>query len=215
MIPVKTQQAQIYTLSSRQRWALLRKTRPSVYCQHDIRVLGEISSKETTRNGTSTHHSFICELMLFAALAHESHDQCGTSWGLSWGISVRPSSFFLFAGAALSGERKSLAMRLAVGAAKRRRCSTTWPTSCLCPTASALTWTRPPSWGSPSASCAHASCSPPVRPGNPHIRLLSDYSISKRSIEQQNPFLFSFFQTDGDRNCWVASYLLAPSSQHI
>lgn len=47
-----------------------------------------------TRHGTSTHHSFICELMLFAALAHESHDQCGMSGGLSWGTSVRPSSFF-------------------------------------------------------------------------------------------------------------------------
>lgn len=71
--------------------------------------------------------------------------------------------FCLFAGPAQSGERKNLVTQLAVGAAKRLRCSTIWLTSCLYPTASVLTWTRPPSWGSQSASCAHASCSPQVR----------------------------------------------------
>ncbi len=63
------------------------------------------------------------------------------------------------AGAAQSGVRRSLGMQLAAGAAKRRRFSMTLLTSCLYPTASALTWIRPPSWGWLSASCAHASCS--------------------------------------------------------
>lgn len=65
--------------------------------------------------------------------------------------------------AARSAGRKSPGMRRAAGAARRRRFSTSWPTSCLYRTASAPTWTRPPSWGWPSASCAHASCSPHVR----------------------------------------------------
>lgn len=76
----------------------------------------------------------------------------------------------LCAGPARSGARRSLGTRLAAGAAKRRRCSTTWLTSCLYPTASAPTWTRPPSWGWPSASCAHASCSPRVGTRNMHVR---------------------------------------------
>lgn len=69
---------------------------------------------------------------------------------------------FSFAGPALRGVRRSLGTQLAADAAKRQRSSMTWLTSCLYPTASALTWTRPPSWGWPSASCAHASCSPLV-----------------------------------------------------
>lgn len=65
--------------------------------------------------------------------------------------------------AARSGGRKSPEMRHAADAAKRRRFSTSWPTNCLYHTALAPTWTKPPSWGWPSASCAHASCSPHVR----------------------------------------------------
>lgn len=84
------------------------------------------------------------------------------SAGEGEGVTVLLSVCFC-AGAAQSVGRRSLGMRLAAGAAKRRRSSTTSPTSCRYPTASALTWTRPPSWGWPSASCAHASCSPQVR----------------------------------------------------
>lgn len=161
-------------------------------------------TKEMIPNGKFTDHEFIGKLMLFAALAHGSLVQCGTnrslrwgvlgglSWGIFGGLSLDISvarlcdhpHFFLFAGPAQSGERKNLATRLAVGAAKRRRCSTTWLTSCLYPTASALTWTRPPSWGSPSASCAHTSCSPQVRTEihTPH------YYLSKCSIKQRRSF---------------------------
>lgn len=95
-------------------------------------------------------------------LKYQPTSQFSVSWKK---LKVWPSSrlCFCFAGPAPSGERRSLGMQLAADAAKRRRCSMTWLTSCLYPTASALTWTRPPSWGWLSASCAHTSCSPQVR----------------------------------------------------
>nr|XP_034348261.1 hypoxia-inducible factor 3-alpha isoform X3 [Arvicanthis niloticus] len=45
-------------------------------------------------------------------------------------------------------------MRPAVGAARRRRCCTSWRTLCPLRAASARTWTRPPSCASQSATCA-------------------------------------------------------------
>jgi len=46
-----------------------------------------------------------------------------------------------------------LVMRPDVGGARRQRCSMTWPARCRSPVESAPTWTSPPSWESPSASC--------------------------------------------------------------
>lgn len=58
-----------------------------------------------------------------------------------------------------SGERRSRGMQHDAGVGKSRRCFTSWPRSCLCPTASAPAWTRRPSWDSPSATCAWGNCS--------------------------------------------------------
>ena len=58
--------------------------------------------------------------------------------------------------------RCGLVTRRAPGVARRPRCSTSWRTACRCPAASPRTWTRPPSCGWHSATCACNASSPQV-----------------------------------------------------
>lgn len=71
--------------------------------------------------------------------------QC-LSWRSAYRLCVVFISLFCFPGTLQKGARKSLVMQHAAGAVKRQRCSMSWPISCRYPTASARTWTKPPSW---------------------------------------------------------------------
>lgn len=84
------------------------------------------------------------------------------------GSHVRPVACHLLStGRAPSCGRRSRGMRLAAGAARRRRCCTSWRTLYPLRAASARTWTRPPSCASQSATCACTASALQVSPQRP------------------------------------------------